>query len=684
MRKVIYSMFGLAVLLFASSCEKKIEQPNPTLTLSQTEVSVPADGGTYSVAYKVTNPRDGAKVSAEVAEDWVTDVTVTAQDITFVVLANETTSERTASVTVSYPGISSDAEFTIIQAAGEPAPFTIDIYDVTETSATMDVIPQDKEMGYIMFIAEKSYLDENGLNTDEALYEDDKAYIESMLGYGYTIDDFVYYGDKEGVSTSGLTPGTEYVVYAYGIDVQTLERLTDIVYAYATTSEVEIVDVSFTLGEPVVNGPEVTVSVTPDGYDGWWSAYAFETTTLDPEVSLFDHCSSVWNDEMALYQMFGMSNEEILSMLCLQGPIDLSFTDLTPNTAYTIVVFAVSDNCLINSEPVSVEVTTGSVEASDNVIGIDVTDITGSTASISFTPSNDDPYGFNIYATSDLEGMTDEEILDMASSDYYLNVTSGPNEVRYTGLTPETGFSVVVFGYQSGQVTTGLFREDFTTIEGVSGSVEFELQHDDYYDIVETAAAFNAAGYTEDGEYLETLATQYDALMPATPVTTPEVGTFYYLILSDVPDNHLDNPEDYLSFILQNGSSQESVFFTLNYDEPLFAVGVAVNDYGEPGPVWVGDSFTLTSDGVSDPQGFIDFIYGPASKSISSVAPRSASTRLYVSGSGVKRYEPSTKVMRTYNGDKAKYVRMSGIETPAADPAALQAVRPNGRIMLGK
>ena len=36
MRKVIYSMFGLAVLLFASSCEKPIEQPDPTLTLSQT------------------------------------------------------------------------------------------------------------------------------------------------------------------------------------------------------------------------------------------------------------------------------------------------------------------------------------------------------------------------------------------------------------------------------------------------------------------------------------------------------------------------------------------------------------------------------------------------------------------------------------------------------------------------
>ena len=87
-------MFGLAVLLFASSCEKPIEQPDPTLTLSQTEVSVPADGGTYSVAYKVTNPRDGAEVSVEAAtNDWVTGLKRVDSNVNFDVAAKKLPSQ---------------------------------------------------------------------------------------------------------------------------------------------------------------------------------------------------------------------------------------------------------------------------------------------------------------------------------------------------------------------------------------------------------------------------------------------------------------------------------------------------------------------------------------------------------------------------------------------------------------
>ena len=96
-------MFGLAVLLLAYSCEKPLEDPE--LTLSQTEVSVPADGGTFSVAFQVSNPRDGAEVSAEAeANDWVTGLEVVDNNINFDVAANEVTETRSVDVTVSYPG----------------------------------------------------------------------------------------------------------------------------------------------------------------------------------------------------------------------------------------------------------------------------------------------------------------------------------------------------------------------------------------------------------------------------------------------------------------------------------------------------------------------------------------------------------------------------------------------------
>ena len=64
--------FALAVaaLLSVAACQKSL--PEPVLTQSHTEVPVSAEGVTYSIAYKVSDPREGAEISVEVAEnDWL-------------------------------------------------------------------------------------------------------------------------------------------------------------------------------------------------------------------------------------------------------------------------------------------------------------------------------------------------------------------------------------------------------------------------------------------------------------------------------------------------------------------------------------------------------------------------------------------------------------------------------------
>lgn len=179
-------MFGLAVLLFASSCEKPIEQPDPTLTLSQTEVPVPADGGTYSVAYKVTNPRDGAEVSVEEAtNDWVTEFEVTGNNINFVVAANEALEQRSVDVTVSYPG-ATEQVFTIVQSA------------------------RGLDYDYTLVGSYWSFYEATGVNGEDNYYAafSDQPITGGNLEYGsvaYILDFFV-----EGGSTSGrdLPEGT--------------------------------------------------------------------------------------------------------------------------------------------------------------------------------------------------------------------------------------------------------------------------------------------------------------------------------------------------------------------------------------------------------------------------------------------------------------------------------------------
>lgn len=158
--QVLYStMLGLAVMFFVSGCNKPV-QPDPTLTLSQTVVSVPAEGGTQSVAYKVTDPTDGAEVSVKVdpAATWISNVTVTASTIDFVVAPNEVTEARSANVTVSYPG-AQPAEFTVSQAAYVIV-YDYD-YDLTAFKGTLykEMYGLNGENNFNIFISDLPFVD---------------------------------------------------------------------------------------------------------------------------------------------------------------------------------------------------------------------------------------------------------------------------------------------------------------------------------------------------------------------------------------------------------------------------------------------------------------------------------------------------------------------------------------------
>lgn len=113
-----YSILVLSALFVLSACNKE-GATNPFLTLSQTTLTISADGGQLSVAYKVDNPVDGSTVSVNLGNvTWITDVEITESTIDLTVEANSVTSSRTATLTVSYPG-AEDVSLTVEQDALE-------------------------------------------------------------------------------------------------------------------------------------------------------------------------------------------------------------------------------------------------------------------------------------------------------------------------------------------------------------------------------------------------------------------------------------------------------------------------------------------------------------------------------------------------------------------------------------
>ena len=537
------SVAGLAALFLVNACQKPAME-EPSIRLSLSEVPVPAEGGDFDVAYRISNPEDGGEVSVELSDptaaEWVTGLSVNGEEslIDIHVEPSKTLQERSVRVVVSYPG-AENAQFTVTQDPGTPDPFTFTLKETSYDSFTFDLIPQDKEMHFFATASPWEYIEAYGLTTDEALYQDDLDYFGDNLG------ELLVQGDQLDQIYDGLVPNTEYVAYVYGVDPETLERLTDIVYLDVTTDQVELLDVDFDI-DVTLEGAKFSFDVDPGAYDGWWTAMCVETASIDPGMSLFDLCSYQWNNTVASYKAYGNTDEAILSTLCMRGPVSgLSFNNIQANTGYTIIIFAV------NSEA---------------------------------------------YACSDVS---------------------------------------------TASVTTG---------EGVQGTINFELQFGDYYDIAECAEAFTAAGYEEDGAYMESLVgTDVDCFMPVAAVTTPKVGTFYYTIMQDMPANHVDDAT-MIAFLQQQGTTRESVYYQLPYDMTFFAVGVAFDDYGNAGPVWESEPFTLTAEGASDPQGFIDYVY-----------PSAAGAALMSAGAGTPRAGTALNSVASF-----RKLPSSVVEKPAA------------------
>ena len=130
----------------------------------------------------------------------------------------------------------------------EPAApaFDLSVRNITRTSANITIKPQDKQMSYISFVAQQNFLDENGLNTDEALFDYDMEQIANYIyNFGGDLSDFLLTGDLIDWAYTDATGSTDYVAYVYGIDPLTEERLTDICYCEFRTPDLEMVEASF-------------------------------------------------------------------------------------------------------------------------------------------------------------------------------------------------------------------------------------------------------------------------------------------------------------------------------------------------------------------------------------------------------------------------------------------------------
>lgn len=610
------STFATAMIMALTIIGCKPEEPETALPVltpeSEAAVTVPAEGGNFKIVYKLENPVEGGNIvaSCEPEADWISHLDYSAAGVvSFDVSSNEGETARSTEVVVLYdwPGGEPLSFSVIVEQEGktgeDPEPgydesIVIDVTEKGQRYFSASITPSNKEMSYLVFFKTAdvydSFPDTDSLLRSDMTYYEWMAYMYDMTEAQAVAED-VLIGDMPDYLCNA-EPDTEYVLYAYGIDTLTLEVLTDVAVCRVRTQPLDQLD--FTLNVSV-SGHVVTAEVTPDGYDGYYLVDAYEVESIDAGMDFAVWCSNTWNTDRMHYETYyGMTPEQILQTYAKQGEETWVLDDLMPEKECRLAVFALDDMAWLCSEPVTYDFTTGSASGSSNVITINVTDVTSREASVEFSPSNSDPFAYTVAEASLFEGMSEEEIIEYCTYRLFAPVRTGRYIDTYGKLMPGTEYYAIAYGNYNGEITTELFLEPFETNATQVGSLEFSLEYGPWYDLMQLAEADPDGGWEYSAGY-------YDCLLP---VDVPEelAGKEYYYALYTVDAIYGWDDETLYSQLYDHGTDYAPTYFLSDYGMEFVLVGFAVDDNGDWGPIWKSEPFTMTLEGASDPNEYVN------------------------------------------------------------------------------
>lgn len=479
---------SLVLALCFTACEQEPEGVTPTINLSQTEVTIDADGTSLIVGYAITNG-EGGTLSAACDAEWLTIDTATANRLTLSATANDTAAERTTNVVLSYAG-AKDVTLKVTQAYATAAEtLSMKITEVGSTTITFDVSAPD-DMQWIPMVTYTEYWDES--LSDQEIFESDMEYFEYMAEkYEVTLDTFlseiVGTGSESGIVIDELDPETGYVIYVYGITAEG-ELATEIVWEAATTEPPYEGDITFefTTDEydfqldfcviPSIAGVNYYHGIATEAEINAWKELAgsddlraaIQAGDIEPNIERYMNLGFI--EER--YEYFEMYNES--------GTMDYGWEELTAATKYIIYAAKWNENCELVGEVSTYEHTSATVEMSENVVTLTIAEVTQSSVTVETEASLNDPYAMIPVRSSEIEGLSDSEIVAYISEayDYLLSeyIFYGSAEKTYRKMRPETEYTLLWFGYYGGTQTTELWKQTFTTLaSGDPAECTFEI-----------------------------------------------------------------------------------------------------------------------------------------------------------------------------------------------------------------
>jgi hypothetical protein len=438
--------------------------------------------------------------------------------------------------------------------------------------------------------------------SDEALWASDMEIFESFGGaFGGDASTgaaaFMYTGDMMSHQYTGVTPNTTYVAYAYGFDNETLTPLTEISRLKITTTAVNDYTLHFDF-DVKVDGPNVSIDVAPQGYDGYYYYGVFWAKDVAgaTEEQLRSYCEQTWENDKAYYSSFFDTPEQglhfIFNELAFRGAQHLD-VELDANTEFILWAFGMDDEALMNTTPEFYNFTTGDVMASENTFTLSVTELYPRKATVKVEPTNNDSYVAALVAGDRFEGNTDAEIMEYILTNFSVQYVNGTMSDTATGLVPSTEYELLVFGAQAGAATTKLYRHKFTTEEVVYADLDFSLTIDKYYNGSELAALDSSYEGFEGA-----------AIVPITANVDEAAVAFYFNAMSALDFPYYEYETIIEGLVAEGAVDDVTSYYAFEFDEAYTFFGVAEDKDGNFTEVWNSKDTTFKVDGCSPAEEF--------------------------------------------------------------------------------
>ena len=484
-------------LFFGCRADEPIDEFDPSgdseIRIRVSEHSIDASGGEIKVAYALMNGGDEPMTISKGESEYWLECEIQESYIVITVEGNIDGQNRGGHVVLSHPR-AEDVTLTINQSGYEGDIIKCWADKVNATDAFFHWDCELDNMYVVGMVRPVSYFKDNNITTAKDLFEHDENLSHAYSGNN-AFERFCSTGwmfqSRDWEYMLQLHPTVQYVVYAYGVefsqDNEECVMITDVCYEIVTMPEITDNGVRLE-ADLTIDGAKLIVDVKTNGYSGAYDIVLFAEDDshaplylpegTEPDQLYYNNIARYFNVEW--YNLQYINSMTVDQVMNSYPTGDYHYeTHLWPERNYTVALFTIdreNDRPVLTSLPTLYHITTGE-PTSDLTIDFEVSNINAHGCDFKIIPSNDeDTYAFRHVKTSEIEGMTDDEIIQyLFDVEYviprYSGVLSFENDDLYL---PDTEYSILAFGGANvqgnvldGYATTQLFRYDYHTLEAV-------------------------------------------------------------------------------------------------------------------------------------------------------------------------------------------------------------------------